>query len=94
MSGFQTIARSAFIKSIQRGSIVVATGVGGSATASITSVNPALAEIFNLGAKISSANTLIPGCAVDLLNATTVIAYANPGAGTVTVFFQVTEHYS
>jgi hypothetical protein len=91
--GFQTIGRTANIRSIQRGTVVV-TSAAATATASITSVNTALAEIFNLGARFSSAGTAWSGGNIDLLNGTTVIGYGiAAGAATITINFQVTEHF-
>jgi hypothetical protein len=94
MSGFQTIGRSTHIKNIQRGSVVV-TSAAATATASITSVNRALSEIFNLGARFSSAGTAWSGGTIDFVNDTTVVgAGIAAGAATITIQFQVTEYYS
>ena len=71
------------IKSIQRGTISVASG--SSATATITAVNTAKTELRYLGAEVASAR-------IALTNSTTVTATNGSGA-TVVVGFEITERF-
>lgn len=86
-------ARTRDAKSIQRIQISVATGVGiVTATGAITTVNPALTEIWDLGCVYGAGNSTAPSYAVDLLDSTTVAVYSRSPGSTNTVYVQVTEH--
>jgi hypothetical protein len=92
MSGFFTISRPGNINQIQRVTVSIASGVT-SGSATITAVNTALSEIFNLGCTMVAGQS-IP-VRVDLINSTTVGAYlqTSVGSGAPTVVgIQVTEH--
>lgn len=84
------------IKSIQRGTISVATTAGSSsATATITSVDTSKSDIQLLGASGATSGSFSGFTRAELTNATTVTAYyIGAGvSGNINVGYQVVERY-
>lgn len=84
------------IKSIQRGTISVASNTGSaSATATITSVDTSKSEVSLLGASGATSGAYSGFTRAELTNATTVTAYYVGGAvgGSINVGYQVVERY-
>ena len=79
------------IKSIQRGTIVIA-AASASNTATITSVNTAKALITMLGAESTDTSVANTMTRLALTNATTVTASRGGTTGSVTVGYQVVEY--
>lgn len=78
------------VKSIQRG--LIASFVSGNGSATISAVNTAKCQVFNLGWTDASANGTNAGYVV-LTNSTTVTATNGGASGVGAVSFQVVEFY-
>lgn len=78
------------IKSIQRGTIAIASGT--SNTATITSVDTAKSILFKLGEYSTETGINNVLTALALTNATTITATRGSSTGTTTVGYQVVEY--